>query len=155
MTAMQAYADAIIDVCFGASAKSLASSQLPKALIEFWKTADAALVAWALDNPDLPAEKIAGVRSNLGIDIILTRQIYPMIFGHADEAHLAVPGWFASIVREAAIKIWPEFFHDFLQSANPGLAAPLQAALAERATPTLNTDGAAQKSLIEKSDKKD
>lgn len=151
MTAMRANANAVVDMCFGAGSKGLASSQLPKALIDFWKIADAALVAWALDNPDLSLDKIAGVRSNLGIDIILTRQIYPMIFGHADEAHLAVPGWFGTTVREAAMQVWPAFFNDFVQSANMDLPIPLQAALAERATPKASADVQAHKILPEKS----
>jgi hypothetical protein len=49
----------------------------------------------------------------LGFDLIVTRSIYPFIFGASEESHLVVPSWFATAVRESHTAAWPEFFADF------------------------------------------
>jgi hypothetical protein len=115
IAAMREQASATVDMSFGMGNRTLAGSKLPSALLEFWKLMDKQLVAWANENSSLSSELVEAARSNLGIDIIFTSMIYPAIYGNAEEAHLAVPGWFANAVREAHLQAWPAFFADFVK----------------------------------------
>lgn len=112
---MKQQAKAGVDVAFGIGERSLAASKLPVALIDCWKMMDRELVEWAKENPLLSDEKILVARSNLGIDTIITRMIYPLIYGDSLESHLLVPGWYANAVRLQLIAAWPEFFADFVK----------------------------------------
>lgn len=114
---MQAQARAVLEMSFGKGQHTLAASKLPAVLLTFWKKMDHALLEWARNNPALSDAVIHAARSNLGIDIIITRMIYPLIYGSPHEAHLAVPGWYASAIRSIHIEAWPAFFADFLAHA--------------------------------------
>jgi len=112
---MQTQASAAVDMSFGVGARSLAASKLPAALINCWKLMDRELVEWAKGNPALSDELIQTARSNLGMDTIITRMIYPLIYGSPHEAHLLAPGWFGNAVRLNLVAAWPEFFADFVK----------------------------------------
>lgn len=69
-------ASACVDVAFGPSRK-LSESHLPQALLDFWKLLDARLVKEAKNNPALTQNEILKARSNLGYDLLGTRQMFP------------------------------------------------------------------------------
>ena len=69
-------ATACVDVAFGPSRK-LSESHLPQALLDFWKLLDARLVKEAQNNPALTQSEILKARSNLGYDLLVTRQMFP------------------------------------------------------------------------------
>lgn len=115
ISGMQDQASAAVDMSFGMGKRSLAASKLPAALINCWKMMDLDLVEWAKENSLLSNEKIQIARSNLGIDTIITRMIYPLIYGSPHESHLLAPGWYANAVRTQLIAAWPEFFADFVK----------------------------------------
>jgi hypothetical protein len=110
---MALHAKATSNISFGKLAPSVAKSGLPSELIAIWKEADRGLCEWAAENPKLSADEIDKARSALGFDLIVTRSIYPFIFGASEESHLVVPSWFATAVRESHTAAWPEFFADF------------------------------------------
>lgn len=112
---MQPQARAAVDMSLGMGKHSLATSKLPAALINGWKLMDRELVKWAKENPLLSDEIIQTARSNLGIDTIITRMIYPLIYGSPHESHLLAPGWYANAVKSILIAEWPEFFADFVK----------------------------------------
>lgn len=115
---MQPQAGAAVDMAFGMEKRSLAASKLPDALINCWKLMDRELVKWAKENPSLSDELIYTARSNLGIDILITRMIYPLIYGSPHESHLLAPGWYANAVKSMLVTAWPEFFSDFVMQTN-------------------------------------
>lgn len=112
---MQPQASAAVDMAFGMETRSLAASKLPDALLHCWKLMDRELVKWAEESPSLSDEIIRTARSNLGIDILITRMIYPLIYGSPHESHLLALGWYANAVKSMLVTAWPEFFADFVK----------------------------------------
>ena len=123
-------ASACINIAFGSSSK-LSESHLPQPLLDFWKKLDARLVKEAAKNPALTADEILTARSNLGFDLLVTRQIYPFTLKPAqttantqitsaratsDTALPVLSTVFANSVREAALVAWPAFFKDAIAS---------------------------------------
>ncbi len=121
---------ACIDVAFGKSGK-LSECHLPQPLLDFWQMLDARLVKEAAKNPALTPAEILTARSNLGFDLLVTRQIYPFTLKPAqakagteatstrttsDAALPVLSTVFANSVREAALAAWPAFFNDAIAS---------------------------------------
>ncbi len=131
MADMQQKAKAAVEIAFGLHGYSISQSQLPAELIRFWKTLDASLVAWAAANPELSKEMLKTARSNLGIDLILLRLIYPLVTPTQNEATLAAPNWFQNAVKLAFKEAWPAFFDDFVLNNDAEIAAAKSVKLAE------------------------
>ncbi|MGB4345547.1 MAG: hypothetical protein WBJ21_04035 [Burkholderiaceae bacterium] len=132
MADMQQKAKAVVDIAFGLQGYAIRQSQLPAELIRFWKTLDASLVAWAASNPELNKEMLKTARSNLGIDLILTRMVYPLVTPTQTEATLAAPNWFQNAVRLAFKEAWPAFFDDFILVNDAEIVAAKLAESGER-----------------------
>lgn len=128
--AIKGQVKACVDIAFGPSSK-LSECHLPQSLLDFWKMLDARLVKEAAKNPALTAEDILTARSNLGFDLLITRQIYPFTLKPAQAmagteatsprvtSETALPVLstvFANSVREAALVAWPAFFKDAIAS---------------------------------------
>jgi hypothetical protein len=123
-------ARACVDVAFGKSGK-LSGCHLPQPLLDFWQMLDAKLVKEAAKNPALTPTEILTARSNLGFDLLVTRQMYPFTLKPAqakagtevtstrttsDTALPVLSTVFANSVREAAVAAWPAFFNDAIAS---------------------------------------
>lgn len=119
----RAQAEACVDVAIGPSRK-LSECRLPQDLLNFWKLIDARLVMEAQKNPALSKEQVLKARSNLGFDLLITRQLYPFALKPAPEvaaaetkqgkvtATMALPVLatvFANTMSDAFLQAWPAF----------------------------------------------
>lgn len=126
---VRAQAEACVDVAFGSSRK-LSECRLPQDLLSFWKLIDARLVREATKNPALSKEQVLKARSNLGFDLLITRQLYPFALKPAPEvavteakqgkvtANMALPVLatvFANTMADAFLQAWPAFFADAIK----------------------------------------
>ena len=126
---VRAQAEACVDVTFGPSRK-LSECRLPQDLLSFWKLIDARLVREAAKNPALSKEQVLKARSNLGFDLLITRQLYPFALKPAPEvaatetkqgkvtASMALPVLatvFANTMADAFLQAWPAFFADAIK----------------------------------------
>lgn len=122
-------AEACVDVAFGPSRK-LSECHLPQDLLNFWKLIDARLVMEAKKNPALSKEQVLKARSNLGFDLLITRQLYPFALKPAPEvaatetkqgkvtANMALPVLvtvFATTMSDAFLQAWPAFCADAIK----------------------------------------
>jgi hypothetical protein len=123
---VKAQASACVDVAFGPS-RQLSASRLPQGLLNFWKLIDARLVREAAKNPSLTSEQVLKARSNLGFDLLITRQMYPFALDPSRAtlateakqskvtARTALPvlaSVFATTMADALLQAWPAFFTD-------------------------------------------
>jgi hypothetical protein len=128
-TTVRAQAEACVDVTFGPSRK-LSECRLPQDLLNFWKMIDARLVREAAKNPALSKEQVLKARSNLGFDLLITRQLYPFALKPAPEsaatetkqgkvtANMALPVLatvFATTMSDAFLQAWPAFCADAIK----------------------------------------
>jgi hypothetical protein len=126
------HASACVDVAFGLSRK-LSESHLPQALLDFWKLLDSRLVKEAEKNPALTAEQILTARKNLGFDLLVTRQMFPLALKpvqampgaevkptrvSADTALPVLVTTFANTMSAELNKAWPAFFANAIASFN-------------------------------------
>ncbi len=117
-------ASACVDVAFGAS-RTMSDSNLPQALLDFWRLLDARLVKEAAKNPELTAEQVLTARKNLGFDLLITRQLYPFALKTSpgapgaeakparvtsDSALPVLVTTFANKMSDAFFAAWPAFF---------------------------------------------
>ena len=127
---VRAQAEACVDVAFGPSRK-LSECRLPQDLLNFWKLIDARLVREAAKNPALSKEQVLKARSNLGFDLLITRQLYPFALKPVPEvaatetkqgkvtANSALPVLttvFANTMSDAFLQAWPAFCTDAIKS---------------------------------------
>lgn len=134
--AIHLHATACVDVAFGPNL-TLSECRLPPALLDFWRLLDARLVREAANNPSLDQAQVLRARSNLGIDLLITRQIYPFALkpSQATQATQAAPvadaksgnvtsgaglpvliTVFASTMADAFMRAWPAFFSDAIRN---------------------------------------
>lgn len=130
--AVRLQANVCIDVAFGPNL-TLSECRLPPALLDFWKLLDERLVREAANNPLLDREQVLKARSNLGIDLLLTRQMYPFALKPVQVAQTApvadakpdrvtsdtsIPVLvtvFANAMSDAFHRAWPVFFTDAIR----------------------------------------
>ena len=123
---VKAQAGACVDVAFGPS-RQLSESRLPQGLLNFWKLIDARLVREAAKNPSLTSEQVLKARSNLGFDLLITRQMYPFALDTsratiateakqirvtARTAPPVLTSVFAATMADAMLQAWPAFLTD-------------------------------------------
>ena len=126
---IKAQAGACVDVAFGPS-RQLSECRLPQGLLNFWKLIDARLVREASKNPSLTSEQVLKARSNLGFDLLITRQMYPFALDPSRAtiateakpikvtANTALPvlaSVFAATMADALLQAWPAFFTDAIK----------------------------------------
>lgn len=130
--AIRLHATACVDVAFGPNL-TLSECRFPPALLDFWRLLDARLVREAANNPSLDQAQVLRARSNLGIDLLLTRQMFPFALKPAQVAQTApvadakpdrvtsgtsIPVLvtvFANTMSEAFLRAWPVFFTDAIR----------------------------------------